>query len=104
METLLGHLSSRHKLATSGCGSGLRYTVDKGILTAEQRLGYERDGFIVVKGLVAQDQLDVYRERFKNICGGTVKVRPDRHCVCVLRSVHSGAWADTDERCGHCQI
>lgn len=74
LETLLGHLSSKSGVGASVCGSGLQFTLDKGILTAEQRLAYERDGFIVVKGLVAQEQLDMYRERFKDISSGKVKV------------------------------
>lgn len=76
METLLGHLSSG-PVSASECGSGLRYSVDEGILTAEQRLNYERDGFIVVKGLVPQEDLQVYKERFKDICAGKVKVTMD---------------------------
>ena len=72
LETLLSHL--RSSPVTTSCGSGLRYTVDQGILTAEQRLAYEKDGFLVVRGLVGQEQLDTYRERFKDICSSKIKV------------------------------
>ncbi|XP_078720741.1 phytanoyl-CoA dioxygenase, peroxisomal-like [Lampetra fluviatilis] len=40
-----------------------RYTLDNGILTPEQRAFYEDNGFIVIKGLVADEDLERYRER-----------------------------------------
>ena len=72
LETLLSHL--RSSPAAASCGSGLRYTVDQGLLTAEQRLAYEKDGFLVVRGLVGHEQLDTYRERFQDICSSKIKV------------------------------
>ena len=77
LETLLGHLSASTELDISGCGSGFRYTVDGSILTAEQRMAYEKDGFLVIRGLVGQEQLDTYRQRFKDICSSKVKVLRD---------------------------
>lgn len=74
METLLGHLTSSRTMTANNCGSGLRYSVDDGILTAEERLSYEQDGFIVVKGLVSLEDLQAYKERFRDICAGKVKV------------------------------
>ena len=78
LETILGHLKPSVGLATQPCGSGLRYTVDDCILSKEQRLAYERDGFLVVRGLVDQKHLDVYSQRFKDICSQQVKVFPIR--------------------------
>lgn len=74
LETILGHLKPSVGLKGQPCASGLRYTIDGCILTAEQRLAYERDGFIVVPGLVGQDTLDMFKKRFKDICTQQVKV------------------------------
>jgi phytanoyl-CoA hydroxylase len=49
-----------------------QYTVDNGCLTAEERAQYERDGFVVKKGLIPQSDLDRYATRFKQICSGEV--------------------------------
>uniref|UniRef100_S4RHR3 phytanoyl-CoA dioxygenase n=1 Tax=Petromyzon marinus TaxID=7757 RepID=S4RHR3_PETMA len=38
-----------------------RYTLDNGILTPEQRAFYEDNGFIAIKGLVADEDLERYR-------------------------------------------
>ena len=74
LTTLLGHLPP----AVQGGGrEQLRYTLADscaGVLTSEQRQAYERDGFLVVKGLVAQQELNKYRERFRQLCTKEVVV------------------------------
>ena len=45
-----------------------KYTVDHGILTDTQRRFYEKNGFIVVKKLIPQNELDNYHQRFVDIC------------------------------------
>ncbi|KAK2147464.1 hypothetical protein LSH36_551g00013 [Paralvinella palmiformis] len=45
-----------------------------GILTPEQRHFYEENGFLVIKKLVSEDKIDVYRERFQKICDGEIYV------------------------------
>jgi phytanoyl-CoA hydroxylase len=52
--------------------SQFRYTVDQGCLTTEEREQYERDGFVVKRGLIPQSDLDRYADRFKKICSGEV--------------------------------
>jgi len=49
-----------------------RYTVDPCALTKQQRDQYEKDGFVVIKRLVPEADLDKYRERFQGLCDGTV--------------------------------
>lgn len=80
LSTLLGHLKATGAGAAAQETEGTpsyRYSLERsclGVLTAEQRQHYEDSGYIVVKGLVAQHNLDLYRERFKQICTKQVKV------------------------------
>ena len=80
LSTLLGHLKATAPPLAAGTAtktSAYRYSLDAsclGCLTAEQRQQYEDSGFIVVKDLVSQHNLGVYRERFKQICMKKVKV------------------------------
>ena len=41
--------------------SRFRYTLDAAKLTHNQREFYERNGFLVIKGLVSHDKIDRYR-------------------------------------------
>lgn len=45
-----------------------RYTVNNELLTGEQRRFYEKNGFLVIKNLIPQNELEKYRERFVDIC------------------------------------
>lgn len=83
LQALLGHLrpASGPLVPGSVSGSGLdlaagyRYTLSgNGLLNEEQRAAYERDGFLVVRGLVGKEDLEKYRDRFRDICTGAVKV------------------------------
>uniref|UniRef100_A0A3P8ZM43 Phytanoyl-CoA dioxygenase, peroxisomal n=1 Tax=Esox lucius TaxID=8010 RepID=A0A3P8ZM43_ESOLU len=51
-----------------------RYTLDNDILSPEQRLSYEENGFIVVKGLVSEEDINRFREMFERICRKEVKI------------------------------
>ncbi|GFS09900.1 phytanoyl-CoA dioxygenase, peroxisomal [Elysia marginata] len=51
-----------------------RFTVNGCRLTNEQRAFYEKNGFLVIKRLVAPEKLDVFRQRFVQICKREVKV------------------------------
>ena len=88
LQTILGHLkggdgdaillpkpaASAHIAASSiepSRSGRYRYTIDStcaGVLTTEQRDFYEKNGFVVIPGLVPQEKLDRYRERFRQIC------------------------------------
>ena len=77
VKTLLGHLKATGAVTTAQATPSYRYSLDEscsGVLTAEQRQHYEDNGFIVVKDLVPQHHLDIYRDRFKQICTKQVKV------------------------------
>lgn len=64
--------------ASSGAvHSGLqsfRYTLDNPVLSYEQRKFYEDNGYIVIRNLVPKEKLDVYRERFEQICRREVEI------------------------------
>lgn len=38
-----------------------RYTVDTDFLSPEQRIAYEEDGFILIKNLVSEEDIDKFR-------------------------------------------
>ncbi|XP_061523917.1 phytanoyl-CoA dioxygenase, peroxisomal isoform X1 [Phycodurus eques] len=46
----------------------LRYTLDNDLLTPEERLLYEQNGFFVVRNLVADEDVDLFRKEFERIC------------------------------------
>ncbi|KAL0962847.1 hypothetical protein UPYG_G00346270 [Umbra pygmaea] len=52
----------------------LRYTFDNDILSTEQRLSYEENGFLVIKGLVSEGDINRFRVAFERICRGEVKI------------------------------
>ncbi|XP_015928873.1 phytanoyl-CoA dioxygenase, peroxisomal [Parasteatoda tepidariorum] len=51
-----------------------RYTNNCSRLSRGQRLFYEENGFIVVPQLVSEESLEIYRQRFKDICDGKVNI------------------------------
>ena len=59
----------------AGAAPSYRYTLDNSLLTPEQRAFYEEQGYLVVRGLVAPELLETFRERFQKICRREVKVR-----------------------------
>ena len=89
LQTLLGHLKGAHEggvvpspvagaasQSTPSCSRYL-YSLDstcEGVLDAEQRDFYERNGYFVVPGLVSKEKLDRFRERFREICSNEEKV------------------------------
>lgn len=82
LNVVFGHLNNRAVIdcsltsalntVTSG---GYVYTVDKpSVLTSEQRKFYEDNGYLVIRKLVPDHKLDLYRQRFGEICRGEVTV------------------------------
>uniref|UniRef100_A0A2D4MPW0 Phytanoyl-CoA dioxygenase, peroxisomal n=1 Tax=Micrurus spixii TaxID=129469 RepID=A0A2D4MPW0_9SAUR len=51
-----------------------RYTLDNDILTLEQRQFYEDNGYLLIKNLVADEDIERFREQFVKICRKDVKV------------------------------
>jgi len=58
--TVTCHITNVDELARLNFSSG-RYTDDTDLLTPEQRLSYEKDGFILIKGLVSEEDIDLFR-------------------------------------------
>ncbi|KAL6460018.1 hypothetical protein MHYP_G00317770 [Metynnis hypsauchen] len=52
----------------------LRYTLDTDVLSPEQRIAYEENGFILIKNLVSEEDIDRFRAEFERICKGEIKV------------------------------
>ncbi|XP_060924913.1 phytanoyl-CoA dioxygenase, peroxisomal [Limanda limanda] len=52
----------------------LRYTLETDLLSPEQRLFYEENGFILIKNLVSEEDIDKFRMEFERICRQSVKV------------------------------
>ncbi|XP_068611358.1 phytanoyl-CoA dioxygenase, peroxisomal isoform X2 [Brachionichthys hirsutus] len=46
----------------------LRYTLDTDLLTPEQRLSYEKNGFLLIKNLVSEEDIDGFRKEFEKLC------------------------------------
>ncbi|AWO97744.1 putative phytanoyl-CoA dioxygenase peroxisomal [Scophthalmus maximus] len=53
---------------------GQRYTFDSDLLTPEQRLSYEQNGFVLIRNLVPEEDVDKFRKAFERICRQEVKV------------------------------
>lgn len=69
LKSTLAHLTETPKY---------RYTTPDApaILSAEQLEQYERDGYILVRGLVGRDELNKYKQRFIELSTGTIP-KPD---------------------------
>ncbi|XP_013785887.1 phytanoyl-CoA dioxygenase, peroxisomal-like isoform X2 [Limulus polyphemus] len=50
------------------------YSLPNAKLTAEQRQFYEENGFLIVQNLVSKENLQIYGERFQDLCDGKIKV------------------------------
>ncbi|XP_025301283.2 phytanoyl-CoA dioxygenase, peroxisomal-like isoform X2 [Canis lupus baileyi] len=85
LRVVLGHLgqtSARTGVAypTSGAVSPnsfhppqFQYTRDNDVLSLEQRKFYEENGFLVIKNLVSDADIQRFRDQFERICRGEVK-------------------------------
>ncbi|XP_046878640.1 phytanoyl-CoA dioxygenase, peroxisomal [Hypomesus transpacificus] len=52
----------------------LRYTLDNDLLTPDQRISYEENGFVLIKNLVSDEDIDRFRRAFERICRREVQV------------------------------
>ncbi|XP_053505733.1 phytanoyl-CoA dioxygenase, peroxisomal [Ictalurus furcatus] len=52
----------------------LQYTFDTDVLSPEQRLAYEENGFILIKNLVSEEDINRFRKEFECICKGDVNI------------------------------
>ncbi|KAF5899751.1 phytanoyl-CoA dioxygenase, peroxisomal, partial [Clarias magur] len=51
-----------------------QFTLDTDVLSPEQRLAYEEDGFILIKSLVSEEDINRFRKEFEHICKRDVKI------------------------------
>ncbi|ELT96868.1 hypothetical protein CAPTEDRAFT_157737 [Capitella teleta] len=73
VDAIKRHLAQPNPTSAGVATSEFRYTTDNsGCLTREEREHYEREGFVVKKGLIPQSDLDRYAERFQKICAGEI--------------------------------
>lgn len=85
LQVLLGHLGrpsapeivaqpvSGSASPASFCPEPFRYTLDNNVLSLEQRQFYEENGFLVIKNLVSDDDIQRFRAEFERICRKEVK-------------------------------
>ena len=71
-----GHLKGENKQRSTTSIVNSPYTYDNGILTPEQRLFYDENGYLVIRNLVKHEDIDVYRQRFQDICSGKITPSP----------------------------
>ncbi|XP_074050207.1 phytanoyl-CoA dioxygenase, peroxisomal [Macrotis lagotis] len=57
-----------------------QFTVDNNVLTLEQRQFYEDNGFLIIKNLVSDADIQHYRDQFEKICRKEVNV-PGLHIM-----------------------
>ncbi|XP_076329292.1 phytanoyl-CoA dioxygenase, peroxisomal-like isoform X2 [Tachypleus tridentatus] len=50
------------------------YSLPNAKLTAEQRQFYEENGFLIIQNLVSKEKLQIYSQRFQDICDRKIKV------------------------------
>lgn len=60
------HLSQSN--ANNKPRADFKYTIPQGAFSHQQRMDYEQNGFVVVKGLIKPAVLDKYKKRFQDIC------------------------------------
>ncbi|NXY47464.1 PAHX protein, partial [Ceuthmochares aereus] len=51
----------------------LSYTLDNNVLTTEQRQFYEDNGYLLIKKLVSDEDIERFRKEFVRICKKEVK-------------------------------
>uniref|UniRef100_A0A2K5RNT6 phytanoyl-CoA dioxygenase n=1 Tax=Cebus imitator TaxID=2715852 RepID=A0A2K5RNT6_CEBIM len=83
LQVVLGHLgrpSARVGHPTSGTISSasfhpqqFQYSLDNNVLTLEQRKFYEENGYLVIKNLVSDADIQRFRNEFEKICRKEVK-------------------------------
>jgi phytanoyl-CoA hydroxylase len=72
------------KSSNTSFKSQIQFSRDVGVLTEDQRAFYEENGFLVIPRLVQQNDLDVYRSRFLELCTNKSERNPS---MTVMRDV-----------------
>ncbi|XP_056312008.1 phytanoyl-CoA dioxygenase, peroxisomal [Danio aesculapii] len=85
LKVVLNHLDRSHSAVRASFTSAqnvsyhhhpqtLQYTFDTDVLTQEQRIAYEENGFILIRNLVSEEDIDKFRNEFERICKREVTV------------------------------
>uniref|UniRef100_A0A8C3LAD8 phytanoyl-CoA dioxygenase n=1 Tax=Chrysolophus pictus TaxID=9089 RepID=A0A8C3LAD8_CHRPC len=85
LDTILRHLSARTPPALTFIPTSaqvgavhqpgkFRFTLDNGILTTEQRQFYEDNGYLLIRKLVSDEDIERFRKEFIRICKKEVRV------------------------------
>uniref|UniRef100_A0A8D0L2U8 Phytanoyl-CoA dioxygenase, peroxisomal n=1 Tax=Sphenodon punctatus TaxID=8508 RepID=A0A8D0L2U8_SPHPU len=61
-----------------------RYTLDNNLLTPDQRQFYDENGYVVIKNLVSDEDIERFRDEFMKICKKEVEVPPG---LIIMRDV-----------------
>lgn len=77
VRTIEGHLKGgKEQISATRNNFNTPYTYDNGILTPEQRMFYDENGYLVIRNLVKHEDIQMYRERFQDICSGKTPPSP----------------------------
>lgn len=68
------HLSQSQAVLKNTPPTEFIYTLSEGVLSHDQRVFYENNGFLVIKNLISEKKLDKYRKRFQDICSKKIQV------------------------------
>ncbi|XP_048223550.1 phytanoyl-CoA dioxygenase, peroxisomal-like [Perognathus longimembris pacificus] len=69
----IGHPTSETISPTNAHPQQFQFTLDNTILSLEQRQFYEENGFLVIKNLVSDEDIQRFRDEFEKICRKEVK-------------------------------
>ncbi|KAJ7329530.1 hypothetical protein JRQ81_015704 [Phrynocephalus forsythii] len=70
----LTHFPTSAQIATAKYPVHFRYTLDNDLLSPEQRHFYEENGYLVIKNLVSDEDIERFRDEFEKICRKEVSV------------------------------
>ncbi|XP_028747725.1 phytanoyl-CoA dioxygenase, peroxisomal [Peromyscus leucopus] len=70
---IVAHPISGPVSSASSYPQQFQYTLDNNVLSLEQRKFYEENGFLVIKNLVSDDDIQRFRAEFERICRKEVK-------------------------------
>jgi phytanoyl-CoA hydroxylase len=92
-----GSSSSTTLSATSAAAKRFKFTVDSDILTSEQREFYEINGYLLIRGLLSEDDIKLYIETFRQLANGK---RPKPATMLLMKDVvlaKSGAKVEGEQ-------
>ncbi|XP_027628251.1 phytanoyl-CoA dioxygenase, peroxisomal [Tupaia chinensis] len=71
-KAVVAHPTSETIIPANYCPQ-FQYTLDNNVLTLEQRKFYEENGFLIIKNLVSDADIERFRTQFEKICREEVK-------------------------------